>query len=275
MIAASLRASLSHDVAELKKNGITPGLAVILIGDDAASEIYVRNKTHACQSIGIRSVEHRLRIDTSHDNAAILIQQLNTDPSIHGILLQLPLPSHLDANALIKHINPAKDVDGLHPTNIGNLVMGAVDAVVPCTPMGALKLIQSVRVDLTGLHAVILGRSILFGKPMAQLLLAQNCTVTTAHSKSQNLPALCAQADILIAAVGQPDMVKADWVKPGAIIIDVGINRAADNRITGDVDFNTVKTKASAITPVPGGVGPMTIACLLANTVIAAQKTPL
>ncbi|WP_435640101.1 bifunctional methylenetetrahydrofolate dehydrogenase/methenyltetrahydrofolate cyclohydrolase FolD [Micavibrio aeruginosavorus] len=273
MIAATLRQSIADDVAALRLRGVMPGLAVILIGDNPASDIYVRNKMRACESVGIHSAEYRLPATVAQDAVETLIDTLNADQSIHGILLQLPAPAHIDAHALINRITPAKDVDGLHPLNIGKLVSGAADAVVPCTPQGALKLIQSVRTDLTGLHAIVLGRSILFGKPMAQLLLAQNCTVTTAHSKSRDLPALCAQADILVAAVGQANMVKADWVKPGAIVIDVGINRRDNGTITGDVDYESASTRAAAITPVPGGVGPMTIACLLANTVAAAQKT--
>ncbi|AGH98537.1 bifunctional methylenetetrahydrofolate dehydrogenase/methenyltetrahydrofolate cyclohydrolase FolD [Micavibrio aeruginosavorus] len=273
MIAATMRQSIAGDVTALRARGILPGLAVILIGDDPASDIYVRNKMRACESVGIHSAEYRLPATVTQGAVDTLIDTLNADQSIHGILLQLPAPTQIDTRALINRINPAKDVDGLHPLNIGKLVSGARDAIIPCTPQGALKLIQSVRADLTGLHAVVLGRSILFGKPMAQLLLAQNCTVTTAHSKSRDLPALCAQADILIAAVGQAAMVKADWVKDGAIVIDVGINRRDDGTIVGDVDFASIMPRAAAITPVPGGVGPMTIACLLANTVAAAQQT--
>ncbi|AEP10132.1 bifunctional methylenetetrahydrofolate dehydrogenase/methenyltetrahydrofolate cyclohydrolase FolD [Micavibrio aeruginosavorus] len=272
MIAATIRQSIAGDVAALRTRGVLPGLAVILIGDDPASDIYVRNKIRACESVGIHSAEYRLPATVTQSAVDAFIDTLNADQSIHGILLQLPNPAHIDTRALINRINPAKDVDGLHPLNIGKLVSGAPDAMIPCTPQGALKLIQSVRTDLTGLHAIVLGRSILFGKPMAQLLLAQNCTVTTAHSKSRDLPALCAQADILVAAVGHAGMVKADWVKHGAIVIDVGINRRPDGTITGDVDYKSVVPRASAITPVPGGVGPMTIACLLANTVAAAQQ---
>jgi methylenetetrahydrofolate dehydrogenase (NADP+)/methenyltetrahydrofolate cyclohydrolase len=265
--AEKLRGEIAARVAAMAEK---PGLAVILVGEDPASQVYVRNKIAACEKAGIRSIERRLPADTEAGPLLNVITELNGDPAVHGILLQLPLPGHLDANAMIAAIDPAKDVDGLHPVNAGRLMAG-LPALVPCTPQGSLILIKSVMPALAGAHAVVIGRSLLFGKPMAQLLLAADCTVTHCHSKSRDLPGLCHQADILVAAVGRPQMVKGDWVKPGAVVIDVGINRGADGRLTGDVDFAAAREVASAITPVPGGVGPMTIACLLANTAQAAQ----
>ena len=220
--------------------------------------------------VGIESYEHVMAADATQKEVRHAIKNLNANENVHGILLQLPLPDHLDADALIQQIDPAKDVDGLTFENVGRLVAGA-DGLVPCTPQGSMRLIKSMREDLSGLHAVVIGRSLLFGKPMAQLLLAENCTVTQAHSRTQNLAEICAQADILVAAVGRPKMVQGDWVKDGAIVIDVGINRLDDGSLCGDVDFDIVESKAAAITPVPGGVGPMTIACLLANSVKAAK----
>jgi methylenetetrahydrofolate dehydrogenase (NADP+)/methenyltetrahydrofolate cyclohydrolase len=265
-IAASLRADIARDVQALKTMGRTPGLAVILVGDDPASKVYVGGKIKASEEVGIQSFEHRLPVDTTAENIAALIRQLNADQTVHGILLQLPLPAAINSDPLIQMIAPEKDVDGLTFVNAGKLVAGDETGMVPCTPQGSLRLIQSVKQDLTGLHAVVIGRSLLFGKPMAQLLLAQNCTVTTAHSKTRDLPAICAQADILVAAVGRAKMVKGDWIKPGAIVIDVGINRLETGKLSGDVDFDEVSAVAGFITPVPGGVGPMTIACLLQNT---------
>lgn len=265
-IAASLRAEVAAAVAAAQKK---PGLAVILVGEDPASHVYVRNKVTATEGAGLRSIEHRLSETTTAAEIAALIDTLNADSTVHGILLQLPLPAHIDSDPLIQRIAPEKDVDGLTLLNIGKLVAG-LDGLVPCTPQGSLRLIKSVKQDLTGLHAVVIGRSLLFGKPMAQLLLAENCTVTTAHSKTRNLPEICRSADILVAAVGRTEMVKGDWVKPGAIVIDVGINRQPDGKLKGDVDYAAASQAASAITPVPGGVGPMTIACLLANTLKAA-----
>lgn len=269
-LAAELRVTIMQDAARLTAHGHRPGLAVILVGDYPASEIYVRHKIAACEKTGIHSVKHHLPETATQAEVEALIAQLNADPSVHGILLQLPVPATLDGGRLVTMIAPEKDVDGLHPLNLGRLVSGH-PFMVPCTPQGSLKLIQSVQPDLTGLHAVVLGRSILFGKPMGQLLLGENCTVTQAHSKSRNLPALCRQADILIAATGQPGLVKGEWVKPGAIVIDVGITRLADGRIAGDIDFAAVQPVAGAVTTVPGGVGPMTIACLLGNTIRAAE----
>lgn len=248
-----------------------PGLAVILVGDDPASHVYVANKIKACAKTGIRSTEHRLPENATEQDIETLIQSLNADPSVDGILLQLPLPRGLDSDRLIQLIAPEKDVDGLTIPNIGKLVAG-LDGLVPCTPQGSMLLIKEVCPDLTGKNAVVIGRSLLFGKPMAQLLLAANATVTTAHSKTANLAEVCRSADILVAAVGRPKMVKADWVKPGAIVIDVGINRLDTGKLCGDVDFDDVSKIAGAITPVPGGVGPMTIACLMANTLKARQS---
>lgn len=268
-IAANLKESLRGQVAGMTQ---TPGLAVILVGDNPASHVYVRNKVKACEALGIKSFESRLDSHVTQGEIAAEIKAFNTNPNIHGILLQLPLPDHLDADALIQMIDPLKDVDGLTYPNIGKLVAGDESGLVPCTPQGSLRLIQSVEQDLSGKHAVVIGRSLLFGKPMGQLLLAQNCTVSQCHSRTRDLPELCAQADILIAAVGQPKMVGSEWVKDGAIVIDVGINRQDDGKLCGDVDFDAVKDKCAAITPVPGGVGPMTIACLLANTTKAVQN---
>ncbi len=267
-IAAALRETLKSQVEKMHTQ---PGLAVILVGDDAASAVYVRNKIKACAEIGIKSFEARLPEKAAQEDIAAEIKAFNDNPNVHGILLQLPVPKHLDSDALIQMIDPTKDVDGLTYINQGKLMAGDESGLAPCTPQGALKLIQSVRSDLTGLHAVIIGRSLLFGKPMAQILLAENCTVTTAHSKTRDLEHVCQSADILIAAVGQPKMVKESWIKPGAIVIDIGINRQEDSKLCGDIDFENAKTTASALTPVPGGVGPMTIACLLGNTVKAAN----
>lgn len=271
-VAERLRETIAQDAARLASAGHMPGLAVIMVGDNPASDVYVRNKVNACKKTGINSVEHRLPASATQDDIADLIKNLNQDKDIHGILLQLPVPDHIDPNAMIGLIDPHKDVDGLHPINVGNLVSGQ-PGMVPCTPMGSLLLIQEVTKNLSGLHAVVIGRSILFGKPMGQLLLGENCTVTQAHSKTVNLQALCAQADILVAAVGRAEMVKADWIKPGSIVIDVGINRMDNGTLKGDVDFAAALPVAGAITPVPGGVGPMTIACLLANTVKAAAQS--
>lgn len=267
-IAADLRADIARQVASMPKK---PGLAVILVGDDPASHVYVGNKVKACHEVGIESYEHRLPADATQKDVRHVIKNLNVNPDVHGILLQLPLPAHLNSDELIQSIAPEKDVDGLTYINQGKLVAGDKTGMVPCTPQGSLNLIHSVRKDLTGLNAVVIGRSLLFGKPMAQLLIAENCTVTTAHSKTKDLPAMCRQADILVAAVGRTKMVKGDWIKPGAIVIDVGINRLDTGKLSGDVDYAEAVKIAGAITPVPGGVGPMTIACLMANTLKAAR----
>ncbi len=272
-IAANLRAALARQVETLKAFGKTPGLAVILVGDDPASHVYVRNKVKACAEVGIESFEQRMDANSTESDIRHVIQNLNKNPAVHGILMQLPLPAHLaDAQeSLVQQVAPEKDVDGLTIANAGKLFLGTGDGLVPCTPQGSLLLIKSVRENLSGLNAVVIGRSNLFGKPMAQLLLAENCTVTTAHSKTKDLAAVCKQADILVAAVGRAKMVKGDWIKPGAIVIDVGINRMEDGKLCGDVDYAEAEKVAAAITPVPGGVGPMTIACLMQNTVKAAQ----
>ncbi len=277
-IANALKEDIKKDVTALKEKGITVGLAVILVGDDPASHVYVRNKIKSCEAVGIVSTEQRLDESTTEQEIRHVIKNLNTNPDVHGILLQLPLPDHLSdvQESLVQQIEPHKDVDGLTTLNAGKLFLGHGDGLTPCTPQGSLRLIKSVEKNLSGKHAVVIGRSNLFGKPMAQLLLQENCTVTIAHSRTKDIESVCKQADILVAAVGRTEMVKANWVKDGAIVIDVGINRmpATDEKpkgyLLGDVDFDAVKEVASAITPVPGGVGPMTIACLLANTVKAA-----
>lgn len=256
--------------ADVEKMSRKPGLAVILVGEDPASKVYVGNKIKACEKTGIRSIEHKLPATSTADEIKTLIETLNNDKDVDGILLQLPLPNGLDGDALVQTIAPEKDIDGLTILNAGKLVAG-LDGLVPCTPQGSLILLKSVMPDLTGKHAVVIGRSLLFGKPMAQLLLQENCTVTTAHSKTKDLVSVCKTADIVVAAVGRPQMVKADWIKPGAIVIDVGINRLDTGKLCGDVDFENVREVAGAITPVPGGVGPMTIACLMQNTLKAAQ----
>lgn len=238
-VAERVKNDIAVRVSALKAEGRAVGLAVILVGDDPASHIYVRNKILACEKTGITSTEKRLPANVSAAELLQVIGALNQDPAIHGILLQLPLPAHLDENQMILAISPDKDVDGLHPLNAGRLMAG-LPGMVPCTPQGSLLLIKDIQQDLTGLHAVVIGRSLLFGKPMGQLLLAENCTVTQCHSKTRNLPQLCAQADILVAAVGRPGMVKSDWVKPGAIVIDVGINRIAEKKVVGDVAFDEV-----------------------------------
>lgn len=272
-LAAGIRRRVTGRVAELKKQGISPALAVVQVGADPASTVYVRNKVKAAAEAGIASLEHRPEANISQAELLSLIAALNADPQVHGILVQLPLPGHLDAGPVIEAIAPEKDVDGFHPLNAGRLATG-LPGLVPCTPLGCVALIQSVRRDLKGLEAVIIGRSNIVGKPVAHLLLAQDCTVTIAHSRTCDLPSVAARADILIAAVGRPRLVKGDWVKPGAIVIDVGINRVPDEsgnaRLVGDVDFAAASERASAITPVPGGVGPMTVACLMANTLKAA-----
>jgi methylenetetrahydrofolate dehydrogenase (NADP+)/methenyltetrahydrofolate cyclohydrolase len=274
-IAADLRAAIALGVDELEEaHRVTPGLAVVLVGDDPASQVYVRNKGKATLEAGMKSFEHKLPATTSQAELLEIVQRLNADDSVDGILVQLPLPRHIDSNAVLDAIHPDKDVDGFHPINAGRLAIGR-PGLVPCTPSGSMRLIRSVEPKLAGKHAVVIGRSNIVGKPMGQLLLAADCTVTIAHSKTADLPAMARQADILIAAVGRPEMVTGDWVKQGAIVIDVGINRvpAAEGKtkLVGDVHYASAAEKAGAITPVPGGVGPMTIACLLENTVRAAK----
>jgi len=269
-IAAKLREDLADEVATMD---IKPGLAVILVGDDPASHVYVRNKIKACEKAGIESFEARLPEQATQAEIAAEIQAFNDNPNVHGILMQLPVPDHLDSDALVQMIDPAKDVDGLSFINQGKLVAGDKSGLIPCTPQGSMMLIRSALDDLSGLNAVVIGRSLLFGKPMAQLLLAANCTVTSAHSRTKDLESVCKNADVIVAAVGRVKMVKESWIKPGAVVIDVGINRGEDGKLCGDVDFDGAINVASAITPVPGGVGPMTIACLLKNTIEAAKTS--
>ncbi|NKJ76367.1 bifunctional methylenetetrahydrofolate dehydrogenase/methenyltetrahydrofolate cyclohydrolase FolD [Rhizobium ruizarguesonis] len=282
-VAASVIQTVKSATAALEKStGVTTGLAVVIVGDDPASHAYVGSKGRMAKECGFKSVQHTLPAETKQEELAALVATLNADPSIHGILVQLPLPKPLDSEAIIQSILPEKDVDGLSVVNAGKLATGDLKTgLVSCTPAGAMVFVRRTHgEDLSGLNAVVIGRSNLFGKPMAQLLLNANATVTIAHSRTRNLAEVCRNADILVAAVGRPEMVKADWVKPGATVIDVGINRVAapergegKTRLVGDVAFEEVSTVASTITPVPGGVGPMTIAMLMANTVIAAHRT--
>lgn len=273
--ADQLCEQLTREIAALQQqHQLVPALAVVLVGDDAASQVYVRNKVRRCEQLGIGSIEHRLPGTATQTELLDLVDRLNNDAAVNGILVQLPLPPQIDENAVIDAIDPAKDVDGFHLVNTGALAVGK-NRLVPCTPLGCLMLLQNQLGDLSGLHAVVIGRSNIVGKPMAALLLQQNCTVTLVHSRTRNIEAICRQADILVAAVGVPRMVKADWVKPGATVIDVGINRIEEDgksRLAGDVDFEAVAPLAAAITPVPGGVGPMTIACLMYNTLQATRQ---
>jgi methylenetetrahydrofolate dehydrogenase (NADP+)/methenyltetrahydrofolate cyclohydrolase len=275
--SARLKAAIAASVAALKtKHGVTPGLATVLVGEDPASQVYVRSKQKTATTAGMNSFQHDLPASTSQSDLLALVAKLNADPAVHGILVQLPLPKHIDQFAVITAIDPAKDVDGLHPISAGRLLAGG-DSLVSCTPMGCIMLITDIKPQIAGLNAVVLGRSILVGKPVSLLLLNENCTVTMAHSKTKDLPALCRTADILVAAVGKPEMVKGDWIKPGSIVIDVGINRVptpdGKGKLVGDVDYAAAAQVAGAITPVPGGVGPMTIACLMVNTLKAACQT--
>jgi len=274
--AQKLRATIGEQVATLKDDhGITPGLAVVLVGEDPASQVYVRNKAKQTLEAGMHSFEHRLSADSTEVDLLALITELNGDRSVNGILVQLPLPEQIDSEAVLDAIDPDKDVDGFHILNVGRLAIGA-EGMVPCTPLGCTMLLKDRLGDLSGNHALVLGRSNIVGKPMAALLLKEHCTVTIAHSRTRQLAEECRRADILIAAVGRPQMVKGDWIKPGATVIDVGINRIdgsnGKSRLVGDVDFDSAAEVAGAITPVPGGVGPMTIACLLHNTVTAACR---
>ena len=273
-IAAELRNRVAAEVARVKReSGVTPGLAVVLVGNDPASEVYVRSKHKQTQDAGMASFEHRLPADVSQGELVALVRKLNADASVHGILVQLPLPKDLDTDAVVNAIDPAKDVDGLHPTNAGRLASG-MPALSPCTPLGCIILTKSVHPSLQGMNALVIGRSNLVGRPLVQLLLHENATVTIAHSKSRDLARLCAQADLVYAAVGRPEMVRGDWIKPGATVIDVGINRLPTDdgktRLVGDVAYQEALQTAGAITPVPGGVGQMTVACLLVNTLRAA-----
>jgi len=276
--AETLRASVAGHVARLKaEHGITPGLAVVIVGEDPASQVYVASKARQTAEAGMNSFKHELPADTPQADLLALVRRLNADPAVHGILVQMPLPKHIDPNAVIEAIDPAKDVDCFTPANVGKVQIG-LPGPVSCTPLGCLMLLRDELGSLEGRHAVIIGRSNLVGKPMMQLLLRDNCTVTVAHSRTRDLPAILRQADIVVAAVGRPQMVKGDWIKPGATVIDVGINRVpapdkgeGKTRLVGDVDYAAAAAVAGAITPVPGGVGPMTIACLLANTVTTAS----
>lgn len=279
-VAARVREDLVQEIARLKQLGHTPGLAVVLVGDDPASQVYVGSKVKACAELGLYSQEWRLPADTTQEKLVELIHQLNADERIHGILVQSPPPPHIDEAAVILNIDPRKDVDGFHPSNVAKLVLEDPTGFVPCTPLGCMELLRAAGVETAGKHAVVVGRSMIVGKPMANLLVskAANATVTIAHSRTKNLAEVCRSADILVAAVGRPCMLGADCIKPGAVVIDVGINRIPDSsrprgyRIVGDVDFDAVQGLCSAITPVPGGVGPMTIAMLMANTVKACRQ---
>ncbi|MBD3678226.1 MAG: bifunctional methylenetetrahydrofolate dehydrogenase/methenyltetrahydrofolate cyclohydrolase FolD [Rhodobacteraceae bacterium] len=277
--AAQVREKVAAHVARLKEEqGITPGLAVVLVGEDPASQVYVRSKGKMTVEVGMNSYEHKLEADTPEADLLALIDRLNNDPDVHGILVQLPLPGHLDESLVINAIDPAKDVDGFHISNVGLLATGQ-KSMVPCTPLGCLMMLRDHLGSLSGKDAVVIGRSNIVGKPMAQLLLGDSCTVTIAHSRTADLPEVVRRADIVVAAVGRPEMVPGDWIKPGATVIDVGINRIdapekgeGKTRLVGDVHFESAAAVAGAITPVPGGVGPMTIACLLANTVTACCR---
>lgn len=281
-VADRVRAEVAAEVARLRaEHGLQPGLAVVLVGEDPASQVYVKSKGEQSKAAGMHSVTHLLPGDTTQETLEALVRELAADPAIHGILVQLPLPKHLDEKPVIDLIGPDKDVDGLHVINAGRLVAG-LPALVACTPTGCLMLAKATLGDLTGKHAVVVGRSLLVGKPVAQLLLAENCTVTMAHSRTVDLPSICRQADILVAAVGQPRMIRGDWIKPGACVIDVGINRVpfddpekaaqGKTKIVGDVNYKEALQVAGSITPVPKGVGPMTVAVLLHNTVLAAKR---
>jgi methylenetetrahydrofolate dehydrogenase (NADP+)/methenyltetrahydrofolate cyclohydrolase len=270
------------EVAELQRaHGLTPGLAVVLVGEDAASQIYVRSKAEESRKAGLHSVVHRLAADTSQDEVITLVRRLNADPAIHGVLVQLPLPGHIDEAAVLAALDPDKDVDGLTVTNAGRLASGLA-ALTPCTPLGCMIMLRETLGDLAGKRALVVGRSVLVGRPLAQLLLGANCTVTIAHSRTRDLPDACREAEILVAAIGRPQMIQGDWVRPGAAVIDVGINRvpfrdpvaaaAGKTKVVGDVAFKAASQVAGWITPVPGGVGLMTVACLLQNTVTAAKR---
>lgn len=270
LVSSQIKEELAAEVSDLKKQGINPALAVILVGDDPASQVYVRNKEKACQQVGIKSLKYELSKETSQEQLLELIAKLNQDAAVHGILVQLPLPSHIDEQKVITAINPKKDVDGFHPVNVGGLVIGAA-SFWPCTPSGVIELLKRYNIPIEGSRAVVLGRSNIVGKPVALMLLHNNATVIICHSKTRDLAEITRQADILVAAIGKPKFVTAEMVKEGAAVIDVGVNRT-EAGLVGDVDFAAVKEKVSAITPVPGGVGPMTIAMLMKNTVLAAAR---
>lgn len=269
-VSLKVKESVKVRADELKKFGVEPTLSVVLVGEDKASQTYVRAKEKACNEYGIKSVAHRLSENTTQNELLALINVLNLDDSIHGILVQLPLPKHIDTNVVLAAIDPRKDVDGFHAVNVGKLVSG-LEGFVPCTPLGVMEILKEYGIEVAGLNAVVIGRSNIVGKPMANLLLNASATVTVTHSKTKNLKEICKNADLIVAAIGRPFFLKADMVKDGAVVVDVGINRLDDGRLVGDVDFDEVAPKCSYITPVPGGVGPMTIAMLLNNTILAAQ----
>ncbi|MBE0577601.1 MAG: bifunctional methylenetetrahydrofolate dehydrogenase/methenyltetrahydrofolate cyclohydrolase FolD [Desulfuromonadales bacterium] len=270
-IAADIRKAIAADVAVLKQQGVTPGLAVVLVGDDPASRVYVTMKEKACEQAGIFSDEHKLPAETTEAQLLALIEELNSDQRIDGILVQLPLPDHIDENKVLESITPTKDADGFHPYNVGRLVTGN-PLFQPCTPYGIMKMLEHIGVDLTGKEVVVVGRSNIVGKPVALMCLAKHATVTLCHSRTRDLPAKVAQADVLIAAVGRPEMIRGSWIKEGAVVIDVGVNRVGEKKLVGDVEFEAARERAGAITPVPGGVGPMTITMLLYNTVEGAKR---
>jgi len=270
-IALKVRTEVAGEVAALRARGVVPGLAVVLVGDDSASQIYVRNKEKACAEAGIEAFDHRLPATTAEADLLALIGRLNADPKVHGILVQLPLPKPLDSKKVLDAISPDKDADGLHPVNVGRLWMGEV-GFVPCTPAGVMRLLAEAQTEVSGAEAVVLGRSNLVGKPMAALLQAANATVTMCHSRTRDLAGVVRRADIVVAAIGKAELVRGDWIRDGATVIDVGMNRKADGKLVGDVEYAAAATRARAITPVPGGVGPMTIAMLLRNTLTAAQR---
>ncbi|GAB4300766.1 MAG: bifunctional methylenetetrahydrofolate dehydrogenase/methenyltetrahydrofolate cyclohydrolase FolD [Desulfuromonadia bacterium] len=271
-IAQELRRAITAEVTTLASQGVTPGLAVVLVGDDPASRVYVTMKEKACQEVGIYSEEYKLPAETPQEELLSLITRLNDEPKIHGILVQLPLPRHIDSDAVLEAISPLKDVDGFHPFNVGRLSIGS-PLFQPCTPYGVMILLEKSGVDLTGKHVVVVGRSNIVGKPVAMMCLQKHATVTICHSRTKDLPKTVREADVLIAAVGVPELIKGDWIKPGAVVIDVGVNRVGEKKLVGDVEFERAKERASAITPVPGGVGPMTITMLLSNTLESAKRT--
>lgn len=271
-VAAGVRAEVRERVQRLAARGTQPGLATVLVGDDAASQVYVRNKQRACEEVGMRSFGHRLPVETSAAELRRLIERLGADPAVHGILVQLPLPSGVDANEMVTAIPPEKDVDGLHPVNQGRLLAG-LEGPRPCTPLGVMRLLDETRVELRGARAVVVGRSLLVGKPVALLLLERHATAVICHSRTKDLADEVARGDVVVAAVGHPELVRGAWIRPGAVVIDVGINRRADGTLCGDVEFAPAQARSAFITPVPGGVGPMTVAMLLANTVAAAERS--
>lgn len=271
-LAKSIRSELCKEIEVLKSKGVNPGLAVVLVGDNPASQVYVKNKKIACRKVGIESFSHELPADVSEDSLYELVCELNPDPKVHGILVQLPLPGHIDEQRILDAISPEKDADGFHPINLGRLLRGE-ECIEACTPAGIMELIASTGTDVNGKRAVIVGRSNIVGKPVSIMLLAKHATVTICHSRTVNLPAEVASADILIAAIGKAEFIKGDWIKPGAVVIDVGMNRNDDGKLVGDVQFEAAAKNAAWITPVPGGVGPMTIAMLMKNTVKAAKQT--